>query len=610
MSYRRNDVPLVAREIRAALREKLFKEAFFDLRSTHEGRNWKRAITWALGRSDVVFVVIGPNWGPERTIDVDDAVAAELVAARHNRAIIVPLLVGSGEIPSAADLADDLAFLPDLQAPGTLPKDPIDPDLWPLTQNAAAAPAAKARRRKLVARTVVPLIAALAASAWFVGRSEAACGTPNLDVGVAVVLADLRTAPEGEAPEAARIADSFAEELRSGGEQPLGIEAIGPRGCRRLDDVVASPEDVAAEAELDVLVTGDLVLFGEESQLGLSMTFDPAAVPDAPEVAGTHQVAFAMKPGRNVMSPVLAQRYATELGQVGTVLLGMQLYATGSYEGAATQFSALSQDSSGEVERDLQRVTGLLWGNALLQQARDLQDTDPSGADELFEDAVSVYTGIATVDGVDYGRAHLGIGVVAVERCRARLASVDDSATPLALEPGFSEGLGALDTAIGASTADAATHVEVDLKSTLARGDLALCGLLTLIEVNGDRDERLELADAATDDFEDVVDGVVEGGRYGYLGSEGGVGLALMELLACDHANPASSVERARDHLEKALPAAAPWRSVDIQGGIAVLDQALADGTAGSSASAADGSGDIGVVFEALLVAACGLPRG
>src|SRR5215207_8398557 len=89
LSYRREDSSARAGRLRDALAARFGERNIFqDVTAVRPGEDFTRAIDAALSQSDVVLVVIGPQWvtsaGPDgepRLARQDDYVRAELIAA-------------------------------------------------------------------------------------------------------------------------------------------------------------------------------------------------------------------------------------------------------------------------------------------------------------------------------------------------------------------------------------------------------------------------------------------------------------------------------------------------------------------------------------------------
>ena len=120
ISYRRADSAPYSGRLRDALTAR-FQDGsvFFDVSSIDAGATFTAAIVDAMALTDVVVVVIGPNWltaaSPDaigRTVrrldDVHDVVRTEIRAALDRNLEIIPVLVGGASMPRLEQLPDEL----------------------------------------------------------------------------------------------------------------------------------------------------------------------------------------------------------------------------------------------------------------------------------------------------------------------------------------------------------------------------------------------------------------------------------------------------------------------------------------------------------------------
>lgn len=104
LSYRRDDVGLIASDIAEALQARLDVPLFFDLESIQPGTDYKRKIAAAIGESDVAIVLLGSNWegrdpdGRIRIQEPDDVFRHEIEMALAAEVHVVPVLVGIREL--------------------------------------------------------------------------------------------------------------------------------------------------------------------------------------------------------------------------------------------------------------------------------------------------------------------------------------------------------------------------------------------------------------------------------------------------------------------------------------------------------------------------------
>ncbi len=115
--YRRDDSQEAASRLHQDLC-RVFRplEVFRDERSIPEGISWNDEIGRALKQCDVVLVLIGKRWAPNRLHEEGDVLARELRTALQSRKLVIPVLVGEADMPDESSLPSDLEKLPQLQA--------------------------------------------------------------------------------------------------------------------------------------------------------------------------------------------------------------------------------------------------------------------------------------------------------------------------------------------------------------------------------------------------------------------------------------------------------------------------------------------------------------
>ena len=124
VSYRRSDVPEVAKEVADACIARLgANKVFFDSSVLRPGDRWTSELTSASEECDVMLVIIGPNWLGEppkklknklmkknRLWDNNDYVYDEihntLFRLETNSNLIIPVLVGDARLPDEKELPD------------------------------------------------------------------------------------------------------------------------------------------------------------------------------------------------------------------------------------------------------------------------------------------------------------------------------------------------------------------------------------------------------------------------------------------------------------------------------------------------------------------------
>ncbi len=119
LSYRRDDVGLIAGDVADALTEKTDARVFFDLQSIASGSDYQREIDEALRTCAVVVVLLGKDWrgpaegGTRRIDDPEDVFRKEVETALRSGSYVIPVLVGVEAI--AEDRLGALSGLASLQ---------------------------------------------------------------------------------------------------------------------------------------------------------------------------------------------------------------------------------------------------------------------------------------------------------------------------------------------------------------------------------------------------------------------------------------------------------------------------------------------------------------
>lgn len=125
MCYRRNDSADTAGRLRDVLVQAFGNESvFFDSYSIGFGRDFKVVILAALEEVEVVLVVIGPGWQPERMADEDDNVRREIEEALRLEKYLIPVLVRNATMPTADVVPSSVADMTDRNSAPLRP----DPD--------------------------------------------------------------------------------------------------------------------------------------------------------------------------------------------------------------------------------------------------------------------------------------------------------------------------------------------------------------------------------------------------------------------------------------------------------------------------------------------------
>lgn len=122
ISYRRNDVPQVAKQMYEELVRHFPKEdVFMDVDSIQYGSNFLASIEQHIILADSVLVLIGPRYnglpGERRLMQTNDFVRLELELAFRHQKRVLPILIGpQTQIPSQTDLPPSLFHLPFINA--------------------------------------------------------------------------------------------------------------------------------------------------------------------------------------------------------------------------------------------------------------------------------------------------------------------------------------------------------------------------------------------------------------------------------------------------------------------------------------------------------------
>jgi hypothetical protein len=121
VSYRRDDSAYIAATINERLQQRFgSKSVFFDIDTIPPGTDFRKHISDAVGKCDVLIAIIGDAWlsavddqGNRRLDNPGDSVRLEIEAALTRGIPVVPILVEGARMPSQSDLPSslhDLAF--------------------------------------------------------------------------------------------------------------------------------------------------------------------------------------------------------------------------------------------------------------------------------------------------------------------------------------------------------------------------------------------------------------------------------------------------------------------------------------------------------------------
>jgi formylglycine-generating enzyme required for sulfatase activity len=122
INYRRDETQEDARAIHDILRYRT-EELFMDIELMRPGWDFKEILAEVLPSSDVMLVLIGPQWleikgdsGERRLDDPEDWVRMEIVMAMEHKIPLILVLIKGAAMPKSKYLPDELKSLSDLQA--------------------------------------------------------------------------------------------------------------------------------------------------------------------------------------------------------------------------------------------------------------------------------------------------------------------------------------------------------------------------------------------------------------------------------------------------------------------------------------------------------------
>src|ERR1700754_875571 len=125
ISYRRADSGTHAGRLRGHLSSHFGAEQVFrDVNTINPGDRFPRVVEERISSCDALLAVIGPTWltitdksGRRRLDDPNDRVRQEVLAALDRPDVrVVPVLIGTTQMPDAADLPKPLALLAEYNA--------------------------------------------------------------------------------------------------------------------------------------------------------------------------------------------------------------------------------------------------------------------------------------------------------------------------------------------------------------------------------------------------------------------------------------------------------------------------------------------------------------
>ena len=119
INYRRDDAPGVAGRLYDHLARKYSRgQLFIDVDAIKPGLDFVKQLDAQVSQCDALLAIIGPHWltavdskGKRRLDDTHDYVRIEIAAALKRDIPVIPVLIDGAEMPTEADLPEDLASL-------------------------------------------------------------------------------------------------------------------------------------------------------------------------------------------------------------------------------------------------------------------------------------------------------------------------------------------------------------------------------------------------------------------------------------------------------------------------------------------------------------------
>ncbi len=135
ISYRRSDTSFQSSWIRERLSLSFGeRNVFFDIDSVALGADVHGSIQKYISRTDVLLVIIGESWQPERLLIEDDFVRLEILEAFRQEVSVVPVLVGDAPMPIRKDLPIALEGLTQFNGARIRPAPDFDNDVARLVE--------------------------------------------------------------------------------------------------------------------------------------------------------------------------------------------------------------------------------------------------------------------------------------------------------------------------------------------------------------------------------------------------------------------------------------------------------------------------------------------
>jgi TIR domain-containing protein len=107
ISYRRGDAVAIAGRLYDRLCSRLGAgSVFMDVENIPVGRDFTRSIKDSIVQSDVLLVLIGPEWLAllEKSKAREDVVTEEIAIALSHEVLVIPVLLGNTSMPRPSDL--------------------------------------------------------------------------------------------------------------------------------------------------------------------------------------------------------------------------------------------------------------------------------------------------------------------------------------------------------------------------------------------------------------------------------------------------------------------------------------------------------------------------
>lgn len=201
---------------------------FRDVDKIQPGISFIEALNQALDGSDIVLVVIGPEWlkagdrrGGRRLDDPDDFVRMEVETALLREGLrTVPVLVGGATMPSAADLPESLQPLAELQAL-ELRDGRFDDDVENLVRELGGS----TKQRRRLGFTALAIIAVVAL--FFVLRGGGGPGVSNQNTEIVLDASKRMGEPFGDGTRLDAAEQALSKWVRHREKDNLALRAYG-----------------------------------------------------------------------------------------------------------------------------------------------------------------------------------------------------------------------------------------------------------------------------------------------------------------------------------------------------------------------------------------------